>query len=129
MADPISVAWTLENVSSRPLSVVAFHSAGGGPQYDELSVSISRNGGPAQPVSLMGPRAASQIVWKELAPKDSLRQAFNLIRAMELSGLSSQTGNYVLSANYALRSRIDDQGHPSWSGKVSAPDLSFTVTA
>ncbi len=126
LGESIQLAWTLENISTHPLTIVAFHTAAGGPQYDELHISLSRNNTATQQISLVGPRAASQRVWKSLKPGENLRQEFDLTRAMELSGHKPESGDYHLSAGYSQQSPTDDDGQPVWRGTASA-ELSFRV--
>ena len=127
MGESIPVTWTLANVSTTTLNIVAYHRAGGGPQYDELNVSVSRNGGAERQIPLVAPRAATQTVWRQLAPEGQLRQLFDLAHAMESSGYKPEPGQYRLTMTYSLNPTSDNDGQPGWSGHVSALPVSFEI--
>jgi hypothetical protein len=115
---PIVVHWKLDNVSKAALNVVAFHEAGAQPQFDELRVWVSANGGPNREVPMVGPRAAVQAVWKELRPGASLDENFDLAEAASASGLRLDPGAYRVTAAYTLRGARSESGAPAWEGSV-----------
>jgi hypothetical protein len=119
LGDPIRITWLLENRSKNVLSVVAYREAGSTPQFDELSLSVSRNNGPWQTVSFSAPRAATRIVWRDLDPGATLFQQFDLAAAMGASGIKVEPGAYRLKGEYTLGAMRTDSGRPSWSGHVA----------
>lgn len=129
LGDPIRITWLLENRSKNVLSVVAYRKAGSMPHFDELSLSVSRNNGAWQPVSLSAPRSGAQIVWRDLDPGTTLFQQFDLAAAMSASGIKIEPGAYRLKGEYKLGAMRTDSGRPSWSGHVATDQpADFTVS-
>jgi hypothetical protein len=126
--EPIVVHWKVDNVRRAAVNVVAFHQAGAQPQFDELQVWVSANGGPNREVPMVGPRAAVRAVWKELGPGASLDQEFDLVEAAGAGGLRFSPGDYRVTAAYSLHGARSEAGAPAWEGTArTAAPLGITI--
>ena len=129
VGEAMRLTWTLQNLSSGTIQVVAYHDAGGGPQFDELHLSLSQNGGSAHPIPTTGPRAATQPVWRAIPAGEKLEQQLDLSKFMGLLVPRAGAGSYRLMAEYSTRrGRVGAPAEGAWSGRVLASVIPFELS-
>jgi hypothetical protein len=125
--EPILLAWTLENVGPRPLSVIAYELAGGGRQFSGLSLQVSVGGGPAREAPTAFPSSAVRPVWKQLASGETLPQDLELDRSLALMVPKPGSGKYRLTAQYSLQATTSPAGDTAWNGRTAPATVEFEI--
>jgi hypothetical protein len=125
--EAIPLEWTLENLSPQPVNVIAFHQAGGGPQFQELSLHLSSGGGAPRPIPTAFLSGAIRPVWRPIAPGAQLKQEMDLARSLAMMVPRVRPGSYRLTAEYAMRGMPSPEGQPSWSGRTAAASANFEI--
>ncbi len=127
--EPILLAWSLENVGPRPLSVIAYELAGGGRQFSSLSLEVSVGGGAARPAPTAFPSSAVRPVWKQLASGETLDQDLELDRSLALMVPKPVAGKYHLTAQYSLQATTSPAGDVAWNGRTAPATIDFEILA